>query len=222
MFPEHCSVTQSASGERMDVVCDMPQRPSRGLVWSSSADWLPRWSCGWRTPMSCSSERDLVGGPGKCMRHRVGMRERGESMHGFCETPDTVVIVDETFFFFIFWISVPRASGEQASDNWASIFHIGFSFLSVLVISVRECGVSCTVKCSSKEQAHLIKNVSWCCNADCLKTLTGCQLCCWARPGSYTSPHYGCRGPHTAAAQTHTLRTAELEWWLLQFANIHL
>ncbi len=30
----------------MDVMCDMPRRPSRGLVWSSSADWLPCWSCG--------------------------------------------------------------------------------------------------------------------------------------------------------------------------------
>lgn len=48
----------------MDVICNMPQGPSRGLVWLSSADWLLRWSCGWRTPMSCcSSKRDLVGGP---------------------------------------------------------------------------------------------------------------------------------------------------------------
>lgn len=40
------------------------------------------------------------------------------------------------------------------------------------------------------------------------RTLTGCQLCCRAHPGSYTSPHYGCHGPHNAAA--HTLRSAEL------------
>lgn len=28
MFPEHCSVTQSARGELVDVVCDVPQRLS--------------------------------------------------------------------------------------------------------------------------------------------------------------------------------------------------
>ena len=86
-------------------------------------------------------------------------REGGvESMHEFCETPDTVVCVDENSFSSL--ISVRCASGEQAWDISASAFHICLSFLSVLVMSVRECGVSCTVKCSSKEQPHLIKNVS--------------------------------------------------------------
>lgn len=74
MFPEHCSVTQSAWWELVEVVCDVPQRPSCGLLWSSSADWLFYWSCGWRTHISWSSKRSLVGCPADCMRHRVGMR----------------------------------------------------------------------------------------------------------------------------------------------------
>lgn len=150
MFPEHCSVTQSASAEWTDVVCDVPHRPSRGLVWRPSADWLICWSCGWRTPVSCSSKQDLVGGPGKCMRHRVGMRggERGEkSMCGLFETPGTVVSVDKTFFL-IFWISVPYMVNRHPTT---------LSALSFLCRSfVRECDVSCSRKCPSKVQTHLM------------------------------------------------------------------
>lgn len=51
--------------------------------------------------MSCSSKQDLVGGPGKCMRHQLGMSggEREEkSTCGLFETPETVVSVDENVF----------------------------------------------------------------------------------------------------------------------------
>ena len=91
--------------------------------------------------------------------HETQKEWRGErSMHGFC---DTIVNVDAAFFL-IFWIFVPSASGEQASSNSASI---RICFLSALVISAWGPCVFCTVKCSSKEQGHLIKNVSWCCSA---------------------------------------------------------
>lgn len=84
----------------MDVMCNMPQRPSRGLVWSSSADWLLCWSCGWRTPLSCcSSKRDLVGGPVKVHESEAERAGEEKSMHGFCEIPDPVVSVDENCFY---------------------------------------------------------------------------------------------------------------------------
>lgn len=102
MFPEHCSVTQSASGERMDVLCNMPQRPSRGLVRCTSADWLLCWSCGWRTPMSCcccwccsSSKLDLVGGP-------VEVQERRKECMSFVEAQTQQSASMKILFIFMF------------------------------------------------------------------------------------------------------------------------
>ena len=57
MFPEHCSVTQSASGEGMLCVCDVPPGPYCGYVLAAAVE-----SCGWscdpkKTPVDWSSER---------------------------------------------------------------------------------------------------------------------------------------------------------------------
>lgn len=97
IFPEHCSVTQSASGERMDVLCNMPQRPSRNLVRRTSADWLLYWSCGWRTPMSCCcpSTLDLVGGP-------VEVRERRKECTSFIEAQTQQSASMKILFVFMF------------------------------------------------------------------------------------------------------------------------
>lgn len=39
-------LSDPVSLRKEDAVCSVPLRPSRDLVWSSSADWLPCWSCG--------------------------------------------------------------------------------------------------------------------------------------------------------------------------------
>ena len=104
------------------------------------------------------------------------------------------------FLFFNLLNMGPCASGEQASKNSANVFHICIIFLCKS--SVRECCVSS----SSKEQTHLIRNVSWCCSADCLRT-----------SGLAASPAAG-----VAQAPTHPLIMAIMGHILLQYTYSHL
>lgn len=134
------------------------------------------------------------------VRQRAGEEK---SMHGFCEIPDPVVSVDENCFYLFVW-SFPCASSGSTFNNSASIFHIFICFHSLLVISVWECCVSCTVKCSLKVQAHLIKNVSWCCNADGLRT-PGLWLAANSAAGLAQAPtHPLIMATHCCSTHTNT------------------
>lgn len=88
---------------------------------------------------------------------------------------------------------------------WTGLQHPSQCVFFFFLFCIRTCfffksgwrGVSCSQR--NRPTWLKISHVSAMLNVQDFRTLTCCQLCCYARPGLYTSPHYGSHGPHTAA-----------------------
>lgn len=131
----------------MNVVCNMSQRPSHGLLGSSSADWLLGWSCGQaiRAAAAAPPSETLLVVHLKCMRLRVG---EGEACQRECyEIPDTAVSDAENSFLF----EQICLSGRHTFSDSASMFQ---TFISALIWE------SCVS--FQPELIHLIQSVLRC------------------------------------------------------------
>lgn len=196
MFPQHCSVTQSAWGELMEDVCDVPHRPSHGMVWSSSANWSLL------LVMRLKDTHDVLlqAKPWWWSRRVYGTQREDDVGRRNSKTSDTIHgtmggFLLSSFAYFYLMHVVNRPARIQPT-----VFHRSHGSPFFFKYLLKANRVSSTTKCSSKEHAQLINHISWFCHADCFKT-AGLWLSAKFIAGLSLAP----TDPLTMAVSNHTL-----------------
>lgn len=99
----------------MNVVCNMPQRPSHGLVWSAPADWLLCWSCGQAIWAAAPPSETLLVVQLKCMRLRL---VEGKARMSNMKSQTQQSVMQKIVFLFEYVCT----SGRNTFSNSASMF----------------------------------------------------------------------------------------------------